>query len=138
VGDWRYLAPERRQCQALVGEGGWIYNLWLAGEKTVQGDCAGAGKKECEHRCEIKEDEFAVLGSWPIAEEGEVMHKSPGDDNVSEAVESGPPGREADGEQDAANEIGEKGDQEGREPISMGSGKCAMNCVQCVGFFSQP
>src|SRR5580693_4742698 len=60
---------------------------WLAGQKAVQGWCAGTGKKQRQKRSHIEHDQLSVIASWPFAEEGEVMHQGPGDEDVSEAVQ---------------------------------------------------
>ena len=84
--------------QSVTQASGWrlqlvLKDLWLAGEKTVQGWRAEASNEHRQHGCQVKHDQFAMFGSWPLAEERKVVHKGPRDEDVSEAVESSPPGR---------------------------------------------
>lgn len=81
--------------------------------RAVDTEEAGAADEDGQQGAEVEDDEFAVLGHGAVAEEGEVMDKGPGDEDVAEAEGGGPAGPQPEDEQDGADKVREEGDEEG-------------------------
>ena len=69
-----------------------ISDLRLTRQGAIDGCCAGSGDQQCEQSPQIKDDQLAVIARRTFAEERELMHESPGHEDVCEAAERGPSG----------------------------------------------